>query len=106
MGSERTENSGQDRETFEQDLPAGDPGRKVAGIDPPAAFPWEAAMQVGFGVLRLSSEAFWKLTPRELASIYGADRSGVAPSPGDLARLMRRFPDTAPQGADLPAQKA
>ena len=40
-------------------------------------FPWREAMQVGFGVMRLSSREFWGLTPRELAAafegIFGAD---------------------------------
>ncbi len=35
-------------------------------------FPWEAAMRFGFGVLHLSSEAFWRLTPRELAAAFRA----------------------------------
>ena len=35
-------------------------------------FPWDAAMQVGFGVMRLSSRDFWGLTPRELAAAFGA----------------------------------
>nr|WP_280940530.1 rcc01693 family protein [Aurantimonas sp. 22II-16-19i] len=85
-------------------MPADATGRETACVDTPAAFPWEAAMQVGFGVLRLSSEAFWTLTPRELASVFGAARRGTAPTPGDLARLMRRFPDRAPQKTDPPGQ--
>ncbi|TFF20857.1 phage tail assembly chaperone [Jiella endophytica] len=59
----------------------------------PAAFPWDEAMAVGFGLLRLSSDAFWKLTPRELASAIAPARGRAAPSPGELAGLMRRFPD-------------
>ena len=36
------------------------------------AFPWNAAMQFGFGVLKLSARDFWALTPRELAAAWGA----------------------------------
>ena len=43
-------------------------------------FPWDAAMQFGFGVLHLSSDAFWKMTPRELAQAIIAVR-GRAPAP-------------------------
>ncbi|UGV26099.1 phage tail assembly chaperone [Rhodopseudomonas boonkerdii] len=58
-------------------------------------FPWQAAMQIGFGVLRLSPEAFWRMTPRELAAAMTMLR-GAMPEPIDRARLddmMRRFPD-------------
>ena len=58
-------------------------------------FPWDQAMQFGFGVLRLSPEAFWRMTPRELAQAIIAVR-GAAAMPIDrsgLAALMRRFPD-------------
>ncbi|WP_280960225.1 rcc01693 family protein [Ancylobacter aquaticus] len=59
------------------------------------AFPWEDAMAVGFDRLRLSSGAFWALTPRELAAALRAF-SGPARSPLDqaaLAALMAQFPD-------------
>ena len=62
-------------------------------------FPWDAAMQFGFGVLHLSSEAFWKMTPRELAHAIAAVR-GSAPAPiarGDFDALMMQFPDKAPR---------
>jgi uncharacterized phage protein (TIGR02216 family) len=52
-------------------------------------------MQFGFGVLHLSSEAFWKMTPRELAQAIIAVR-GPMPWPierGDLDALMKAFPD-------------
>lgn len=52
-------------------------------------------MGLGLGVLRLFPDAFWRMTPRELA---GAVR-GLAPRPAStlrragLADLMARFPD-------------
>ena len=61
-------------------------------------FPWNAAMQFGFGVLRLSPQQFWQMTPRELAQAVIAVR-GPAVTPIDRATLdalMQRFPDEAP----------
>lgn len=58
-------------------------------------FPWHAAMQFGFGVLRLSPRAFWGLTPRELAAAWQA-LAGERPGPlgrDELEGLMERFPD-------------
>lgn len=52
-------------------------------------------MAFGFGRLRLSSEAFWRLTPRELAVAIGRE-TGPVRAPLDragLAALMARFPD-------------
>jgi uncharacterized phage protein (TIGR02216 family) len=60
-------------------------------------FPWAQAMQFGFGVLKLSPDAFWRMTPRELAEAITAVRGPVA-APLDrdgLNALMRRFPDRA-----------
>ena len=57
-------------------------------------FPWKQAMGFGFGILRLSPEQFWRMTPRELACAIEA-LGGRAP-PLDRAALtdmMRRFPD-------------
>jgi len=58
-------------------------------------FPWASAMQFGLGVLRLPPRQFWAMTPRELASAWGAV---VGPSTTplqrrDLETLMERFPD-------------
>jgi uncharacterized phage protein (TIGR02216 family) len=58
-------------------------------------FPWKDAIGFGLGVLRLSSEAFWRMTPRELAAAIEAVR-GPATARLDRAGLhdlMRRFPD-------------
>jgi uncharacterized phage protein (TIGR02216 family) len=60
-------------------------------------FPWDAAMQFGFGVLRLAPDAFWKMTPRELAQAIIAVR-GPMLSPierRDFDALMQAFPDGA-----------
>jgi uncharacterized phage protein (TIGR02216 family) len=58
-------------------------------------FPWADAIGFGFGILRLSPEAFWTMTPRELAYAVRAVRGGSA-SPlarNTLDEMMRRFPD-------------
>jgi len=74
---------------------------KAAGAAPsalrpplPPPFPWDRALAVGFGILRLSPENFWALTPRELA----AAMRGLFGEPAAIDRtafddLMRRFPD-------------
>ena len=58
-------------------------------------FPWDEAMQFGFGVLRLSPQQFWRMTPRELAqAVIGVRGHAVTPiDRGGLAQLMQRFPD-------------
>lgn len=65
------------------------------------AFPWDEAMRLGFGVLRLSSREFWGLTPRELAAAFegvsGRARGG-APGRDVLAGLMATFPDEVRHG--------
>ena len=62
---------------------------------PSRPFPWDEAMRFGFGVLRLSSDAFWTLTPRELAAAMPRVISSFA-GPPDRAMfeaLMASFPD-------------
>lgn len=60
-----------------------------------APFPWARAMRFGFGVLRLSSEAFWRLTPRELAAAFAAVAGDAAPPlpRAALTAMMAAFPD-------------
>jgi uncharacterized phage protein (TIGR02216 family) len=58
-------------------------------------FPWREAMQLGFGVMKLSSRDFWGLTPRELAAAFEA-LGGPRATPPDRDRLkamMERYPD-------------
>ncbi|MDB5507320.1 MAG: phage tail assembly chaperone [Devosia sp.] len=60
-----------------------------------SGFPWDAAMRFGLGVLRLPPDAFWRMTPRELAM---AHEGVVGRRAGPLRRvefegLMGRFPD-------------
>ena len=61
----------------------------------PTPFPWADAIGFGFGVLRLSSDAFWRMTPRELAHAVRV-RSGAPVTRierASLLDLMTRFPD-------------
>lgn len=59
--------------------------------------PWHEVMRAGFGVLRLSSDQFWAMTPRELEAalqgVYGAPSSLTSPAKRDLLNLMKRYPD-------------
>lgn len=58
-------------------------------------------MAAGFGLLRLSPKDFWSMTPREMEramSVFGAQAG--APARGDLADLMRRFPDSDARHSD------
>jgi uncharacterized phage protein (TIGR02216 family) len=63
----------------------------------PEPFPWDAAMTAGLGMLRLSPDDFWSMTPRELdAAMRGA--FGIAPmqpamTRSDLMAMMAAFPD-------------
>lgn len=57
-------------------------------------FPWQQAIGFGLGVLKLSPDEFWRMTPRELAHAIEALRGQGEP----LARvrfdeLMKRYPD-------------
>ncbi|HEY9012820.1 MAG TPA: rcc01693 family protein [Devosia sp.] len=62
-------------------------------------FPWDEAMRLGFGVMRLSSRDFWGLTPRELATAFGGGGGrGSPPSRSGLDELMRRYPDEVSNG--------
>lgn len=58
---------------------------------------WTGLMRAGLIGLRLSPEAFWRLTPAELRLMLNFD-ARVAPMDRDrLAQLMAQFPDPAPQ---------
>lgn len=51
-------------------------------------------MHAGLGVLRLAPDAFWRMTPRELAAALGLfDLASARLDRAGLDDLMRRFPD-------------
>lgn len=63
--------------------------------------PWAEIMAFGFGILRLSPDAFWNLTIPELKAALRGRKGGfgaIEPLPRDaFAALMQRFPDQ-PEG--------
>lgn len=57
-------------------------------------FPWREAIGFGLGVLRLAPDAFWRMTPRELAYAIEAASGRSAPlDRATLAQLMTSYPD-------------
>ena len=64
-------------------------------------FPWRDLMAVGFGRLRLSSRAFWTMTPRELAAAAEGLAGPASEPPGRAAldALMQRYPDEGTRNA-------
>jgi uncharacterized phage protein (TIGR02216 family) len=58
-------------------------------------FAWREAIGFGLGILRLSADEFWRMTPRELALAVEAV-TGRALQPlarATLTELMTRYPD-------------
>lgn len=57
-------------------------------------FPWKQAIGFALGVLRISPEQFWRMTPRELALAIEAVSGRAAPlDRASLNDLMMRYPD-------------
>jgi len=58
-------------------------------------FPWRQALAIGLGVLRLSPEQFWRMTPREFAAalrgLYGDHATPL--DRATLDAVAARFPD-------------
>ena len=53
-------------------------------------------MAAGLGLLRLSPDAFWSMTPREFAAAVGSlVPLSARPTRRDLGTLMHQFPDPA-----------
>jgi uncharacterized phage protein (TIGR02216 family) len=62
-------------------------------------FPWKQAIGFGLGVLRLSPQEFWSMTPRELGYAIEAVTGRSSPlDRGTLTQLMMRYPDDVPAG--------
>jgi len=57
-------------------------------------FPWREAIGFGLGVLKLPPDAFWRMTPRELACAIEAVR-GRKPTldRASFDELRQRYPD-------------
>jgi uncharacterized phage protein (TIGR02216 family) len=68
------------------------------------AFPWDRAMEIGFGHLRLAPDQFWRLTLPELAAAARGMGVGATPPPmtrDELTRLGERFPDLSSEPRTL-----
>ena len=65
-------------------------------------FPWTEAMGFAFGVLRLPPDAFWAMTPRELAAAirYATGAAGEPARRPTLEALMAAFPDRTPDNGE------
>jgi uncharacterized phage protein (TIGR02216 family) len=56
---------------------------------------WQELMAFAYGVLRLTPDIFWAMTPREFdAAASPYLKLGQTTERGTLAALMREFPDT------------
>lgn len=61
-----------------------------------SGFDWPALMRAGMVGLRLSPEAFWRLTPAELALMLGQGGGAAAPlNRAGLAALQAAYPDNS-----------
>lgn len=58
-----------------------------------ARFDWPALMRAGLQGLGLTPEAFWRLTPAELALMLGDAPGQVPMGRAQLEALAARFPD-------------
>lgn len=69
---------------------------------PAEAVDWPGLMRLGLGVLRLSPDAFWSMTPGEFRlALEGAGvvrPGGGAMGRARLAELMAAFPDAGAPG--------
>ena len=59
-------------------------------------FPWASVIRFGLGHLRLTPEAFWRLSLIELTALIGADEPSMPATRQRLEALMAHFPDTTP----------
>ncbi len=59
------------------------------------AFPWNDVMATGLGLLRLSPDTFWSMTPREFerAASVLPFRASIPPRREALLAMMTTYPD-------------
>jgi len=57
-------------------------------------FPWASMIRFGLARLRLTPEAFWRLSLVELVALIDADDLPPMATRDGLAALMAQFPDT------------
>jgi uncharacterized phage protein (TIGR02216 family) len=64
-------------------------------MNPQTPASWQELMAFAFGVLKLTPDIFWAMTPREFdAAAAPYLHVGQVTERGTLAALMREFPDT------------
>jgi uncharacterized phage protein (TIGR02216 family) len=61
---------------------------------------WPGLIRVGMCELRLTPDAFWRLTPIELIIILGAEAASPPLTRARLADLAASFPDMAKGASD------
>lgn len=61
---------------------------------------WPALMRAGLQHLRLTPDAFWRLTPAELALMLGLEQGNAPMGRAGLDALLRAFPDDERTGFD------
>ncbi len=59
-----------------------------------SGFDWPALLKIGLSGLRLTPEAFWRLTPAELRLMLGDQAGSAVLDRAGLQELMAAFPDT------------
>ena len=76
--------------------------KATEGGDLQNIFPWDEAMRIGFGSLKLGPGDFWSMTLREFEAavygLYGRNIMRSVPRRRTLAALMNKYPDTKPEG--------
>ncbi len=63
-----------------------------------AAFDWPGLLRAGLRELRLTPEAFWRLTPVELLIMLGIEGATPPLSRASLEALVDAYPDTKRTG--------
>lgn len=58
---------------------------------------WPGLMRAGMGALGLRPDAFWRLTPQELALMLGVGGQAAPMDRGRLEALARAWPDRMKQ---------
>ena len=60
-------------------------------------FPWASVIRFGLTHLRLTPDAFWRLSLLELTALIGADELPAMATRQGLEALMAQFPDDRPK---------
>lgn len=56
-------------------------------------FPWASVLRFGLGHLRLTPDAFWRLSLPELRALTGTTEMQATSTRHGLEQLMAQFPD-------------